>query len=39
MYPFTVLAIGLALLVGDGAAAGFSIALDNGDKRQANKNA
>ena len=27
VYPFTVLALGLALLVGDGAAAGFSIAL------------
>lgn len=38
MYPFTVLALGLALLVGDGAAAGFSIALGKGDKKQANKN-
>ncbi|MBR1797561.1 MAG: hypothetical protein IJ757_06100 [Clostridiales bacterium] len=27
VYPFTVLALGLALLIGDGAAAGFSIAL------------
>ena len=25
VYPFTVLALGLALLIGDGAAAGFSI--------------
>ena len=33
-----VLAIGLALLVGDGAAAGFSIALGKGDRSQANKN-
>lgn len=38
VYPFTVLALGLALLVGDGAAAGFSIALGQGDKKQANKN-
>ena len=34
VYPFTV----LALLVGDGAAAGFSIALGTGDKKQANRN-
>ena len=38
VYPFTVLALGLALLVGDGAAAGFSIALGKGDKKQANRN-
>ena len=38
LYPFTVLALGLALLVGDGAAAGFSIALGKGDKKQANRN-
>lgn len=38
VYPFTVLALGLALLVGDGAAAGFSISLGTGDKKQANKN-
>ena len=38
VYPFTVLALGLALLVGDGAAAGFSIALGRGDKEQANRN-
>lgn len=37
VYPFTVLALGLALLVGDGAAAGFSIALGKGDKKQANR--
>ena len=33
-----VFALGLALLVGDGAAAGFSIALGCGNKKQANKN-
>lgn len=38
VYPFTVLALGLALLVGDGAAAGFSIALGRGDHKQANRN-
>ncbi|MGN0367600.1 MAG: MATE family efflux transporter [Wujia sp.] len=38
VYPFTVLALGLALLIGDGAAAGFSIALGSGNKKQANKN-
>ena len=38
VYPFTVLALGLALLVGDGAAAGFSISLGSGNKEQANKN-
>lgn len=38
VYPFTVLALGLALLVGDGAAAGFSIALGKGDRKQANRN-
>ena len=37
VYPFTVLALGLALLVGDGAAAGFSIALGKEDKKQAKK--
>lgn len=37
VYPFTVLALGLALLVGDGAAAGFSISLGSGDKEQANR--
>ena len=38
VYPFTVFALGIALLIGDGAAAGFSIALGRGDKKQANKN-
>ena len=38
VYPFTVVALGLALLIGDGAAAGFSIELGKGDKKQANKN-
>lgn len=38
VYPFTVLALGLALLVGDGAASGFSIALGKGDKKQAELN-
>lgn len=38
VYPFTVFALGLALLVGDGATAGFSIALGCGNKKQANKN-
>lgn len=38
VYPFTVLALGLALLVGDGAAAGFSIALGRGDHKHANRN-
>lgn len=38
VYPFTVLALGLALLVGDGAAAGFSIALGMGDRKQADRN-
>ena len=38
VYPFVVLALGIALLVGDGAAAGFSIALGQGNKKQANKN-
>lgn len=37
VYPFTVFALGIALMVGDGAAAGFSIALGMKDKRQANK--
>ena len=37
VYPFTVLALGLALLVGDGAAAGFSISLGMGDKERANR--
>ena len=37
VYPFTVLALGLALLVGDGAAAGFSISLGMGDKERATR--
>lgn len=37
VYPFTVLALGLALLIGDGAAASFSIAQGNGDKKRADK--
>lgn len=36
-YPFTVLALGIALLVGDGAAAKFSIALGMNNKEKANK--
>ena len=38
VYPFTVLALGIALLIGDGAAAGFSIALGSGDRKKAEKN-
>ena len=38
VYAFTVFALGIALLIGDGAAAGFSIALGMGDKKQADKN-
>lgn len=38
VYPFTVLLLGLALLVGDGAAAEFSIALGRGDRSAANRN-
>ena len=38
VYPFTVLALGLALLIGDGAAAGFSIALGMDNRKKANKN-
>lgn len=37
VYPFTVFVLGIALLIGDGAAAGFSIALGKGDKKQANR--
>ena len=37
VYPFTVLALGLAFLIGDGAAAQFSIALGKNDTKQANK--
>ena len=38
VYPFTVLALGIALLIGDGAAAGFSIALGRRDEERAGKN-
>lgn len=38
VYPFTVMALGLALLVGDGAAAGFSIELGKKDNEKANRN-
>ena len=37
VYPFTVLALGLALLVGDGSAAMFSLALGEQDKKKADK--
>lgn len=37
VYPFTVLALGLALLVGDGAAANFSLESGRGNKDWADK--
>ena len=37
VYPFTVLALGLSLLVGDGAAANFSLELGRGQKESAEK--
>ncbi len=37
VYPFTVFALGLALLIGDGSAANFSLELGRQDKEQANK--
>ena len=37
VYPFTVLALGLSLLVGDGAAANFSLELGHGQKERAEK--
>ncbi len=37
VYPFTVLALGLALLIGDGTASGFSIALGQQAQKKANK--
>ena len=37
VYPFTVLALGLALLIGDGAASGFSISLGMNEKKRADK--
>lgn len=35
VYPFTVLALGLALLIGDGAAASFSLALGEKNEKKA----
>lgn len=37
VYPFTVIALAFALLIGDGAAAQFSLLLGAGDKKKANK--
>ena len=37
VYPFTVFALGIALLVGDGSAAQFSLSLGEGDKEKADK--
>lgn len=37
VYPFTVLALGIALLVGDGSAANFSLNLGRKDKDMADK--
>ena len=37
VYPFTVLALGLSLLVGDGAAANFSLESGRKDKDRADK--
>ena len=37
VYPFTVVALGLALLAGDGAAASFSLFLGAGERRKAGK--
>lgn len=37
VYPFTVLALGLALLVGDGCAAMFSLALGEKNREKADK--
>lgn len=37
VYPFTVLALGLALLIGDGVAANFSIACGGEDRKRAGK--
>lgn len=37
VYPFTVLALGLSLLVGDGSAAMFSLALGERNKEKADK--
>lgn len=37
VYPFTVLALGIALLIGDGAAAGFSLSLGQKDTKKAGR--
>ncbi|MBQ9032246.1 MAG: polysaccharide biosynthesis C-terminal domain-containing protein [Parasporobacterium sp.] len=37
VYPFTVIALGLALLAGDGAAASFSLFLGAGEKKKASR--
>lgn len=37
VYPFTVIALAFALLIGDGAAALFSLSLGAGEKEKANK--
>ena len=37
VYPFTVIALALALLIGDGASALFSLSLGSGDKKNISK--
>ena len=37
VYPFTVIALAFALLIGDGSAALFSLSLDRGEKETAHK--
>ena len=37
VYPFTVVALALALLIGDGTAALYSLSMGKGDKQTANK--
>ena len=37
VYPFTVFALGIALLIGDGAAAQFSIALGMENRKKADR--
>ena len=37
VYPFTVIALSLALLIGDGASALFSLSLGSGDKEKVSK--
>ena len=39
VYPFTVLALGLSLLVGDGAAANFSLEWGKNNKDRSDKSA